>query len=380
LWSNFTYFLDDPIRGDQFEQEDDRRLYGLNFSHTLDGQMRNRPMSNTFGFQARHDDIGAIGLYNTQNRVRFNTVRADSVKETSYAPYFENRMQWGSKFRTVAGLRYDNYKFDVNAGLPANGGKVSDSILSPKISLAFGPFKGTEFYANAGQGFHSNDARGTTISIDPKTLVAADRVTPLVRANFAEIGVRRSRRKLESTLSLWGLKSKSELLFVGDAGTTEASRPSQRTGIEFSNYYTLSKNVVIDADFAYARARFSDSDPAGSRIPGAIEGIVAMGISYEPPQGLGGALRLRYFGPRPLIEDNSVRSSSSALVNGRIGYRLKGGLQIGLEMFNIFNARVADIDYFYTSRLPGEAAGGVDDIHTHPAESRSVRLSIARRF
>ncbi len=231
------------------------------------------------------------------------------------------------------------------------------------------------------RGFHSNDARGTTISVDPNDPnVAADRVTPLVRTQLAEIGVRHSTGKLQSTLALWGLKSASELLFVGDAGTTEPSRPSKRTGLEFTNYLTVAKNVVVDADFAYSRARFSDSDAAGNRIPGAIEGVVALGISYEPPQGLSGALRLRYFGPRPLIEDDSVRSSSSALVNASVGYRLKGGVQIGLEAFNLFNTRVSDIDYFYTSRLPGEAADGVDDVHTHPAESRSIRLSVSRRF
>jgi outer membrane receptor protein involved in Fe transport len=252
--------------------------------------------------------------------------------------------------------------------------------VSPKLALAFRASPSVELYASAGQGFHSNDARGTTISIDPRSGDPADRVTPLARSNFAEIGARRVRGSLQSTIALFGLNSASELLFVGDAGTTEASRPSQRTGIEITNYWTPRPNLVLDADFAYARAKFRDSAPEGNRIPGAIEGVAALGASYEPPRGLGAAIRLRYFGPRPLIEDDSVRSSSTTLVNGRIGYKLKNGLRISLESFNLFNAKVSDIDYFYTSRLPGEAAEGVDDIHTHPVEKRSFRLGITRQF
>jgi outer membrane receptor protein involved in Fe transport len=178
---------------------------------------------------------------------------------------------------------------------------------------------------------------------------------------------------------LWGLRSNSELLFVGDAGTTEASRPSQRVGIEFANYWTPKPNLSFDADFALAKARFRDSAPEGKRIPGAIEGVVSLGAAYDPPQGLGGALRLRYFGPRPLIEDNSIRSSSSTLVNGRVGYKFKKGVRLSLEVFNLLNSRVSDIDYYYESQLPGEVSP-VADIHTHPAEKRSFRLALSRQF
>lgn len=379
LWSNFTYFLDDPVRGDQFEQVDKRRVYSFQARRDFRGNLGTRAMTNTLGLQARRDDIGNVALYLTQNRQRFDTTRSDQVVETSIAPYFENRIQWSDRFRTVAGLRYDAYRFHVDSSIAENGGRTSDSIWSPKLALAYRASPSIELYASAGQGFHSNDARGTTISIDPRSRETAERVTPLVRSNFGEIGARRVRGNLQSTIALFGLNSASELLFVGDAGTTEASRPSQRVGIEITNYWTPRPGLIFDADFAFARARFRDSAPEGNRIPGAIEGVAAIGASYEPPRGLGAAIRLRYFGPRPLNEDNSVRSSSSTLVNGRIGYKLKNGLRISLESFNLFNARVSDIDYFYTSRLPGKPAEGIDDIHTHPAEKRSFRLGITRQ-
>lgn len=157
------------------------------------------------------------------------------------------------------------------------------------MSAIYGLRKDSELYVNAARGFHSNDARGTTITVDPKSGDPAQQVTPLVKARSSELGLRTVLVPgLQSTLSLWQLDLDSELLFVGDAGTTEAS------------FWKASKTVTIDADLAYARARFSDTDPAGSRIPGAIEGVAALGVSVDDPSGISGSLRLRYFGPRPL--------------------------------------------------------------------------------
>jgi len=381
LFSNFTYFLDDPVRGDQFQQADRRQVYGANAAHKWDARFGERTAENTFGFQFRFDDIGRVALYNTERRERFNVIRQDAVSEGSYAPYFENRVQWTPWLRSVLGARFDAYTFDVDSSIAANSGNNSDTMFSPKLSLAFGPWSQTELYLNVGQGFHSNDARGTTIRVDPKTGDRVSPVTPLVRANFGEVGVRTAVVKnLQSTLSLWYLGFDSELLFVGDAGTTEASRPSRRTGIEFTNYYTPVPGVTIDADYAFSRARFRDSDPAGRRIPGAIEGVASLGVSVDHKSGWFGSLRMRYFGPRPLIEDNSVRSGSTTLVNARLGYRLDQRTRFSAEIFNLFNTSASDIDYYYTSRLPGEAAGGVDDIHFHPVESRSFRLILSREF
>lgn len=380
LFSNFTYFLDDPVRGDQFEQADNRRVFGANAAHILIGKLGARPMQNEFGLQIRHDNISPVGLYLTQARNRFDTVREDAVKQTSVAPYFENRVRWAPKFRTVAGLRYDNYHFDVNASNPLNSGKNSDSLLSPKLSLIFGPFKKSEFYFNAARAFHSNDARGTTITVDPKTGDPAMPVTPLVKAKEAELGYRFGTKTLQSTFALWTLKLDSELLFTGDAGTTEPSRPTRRSGVEFANYWTPKPWLTFDADFALARARFSDVDPAGKRVPGAVEGVIAAGVAIDHPKSYFGALRLRYFGPRPLIEDNSVRSSSTFLMNAQVGYHLKNHTRVALDIFNLLNAKVSEIDYYYQSRLPGEPTAGVNDIHFHPSESRSLRLALSKDF
>lgn len=379
LFSNFTYFLDNPERGDQFEQEDRRNYYGFHLRQQL-GQNSGR-FSTSVGLQGRYDDIGRVGLFHNENRERFETVRQDTVKQSSIAPYIQTEFKVNPRLRANIGARYDAYRFDVASSIDANSGKVNDTLFSPKGSLAYRLGKYNESYFSIGRGFHSNDARGTTITVDPNDPnVPAERVTPLVRSNFGEIGLRHARGGLQSTLAIFGLNSDSELLFVGDAGTTEASRPSQRVGIEFTNYYNVGNGLILDADFAYARARFRDDDEAGKRIPGALEGIVALGATYERERGIAGALRLRYFGPRPLIEDNSVRSDSSTLVNGRIGYKFKKGLRLNLDIYNLLDASVSDIDYFYTSRLRGEPADGVDDVHFHPSEKRSFRIGLVRQF
>ena len=379
LFSNFTYFLDDPVNGDQFSQPDRRVTTGLNASHSWNQQLLGRESQTTVGLQFQNDNI-FNGLYNTVARERLSTTRQDHIVQRSLGLHLENSMRWADKFRTVTGVRADTYRFDVRSDNAANSGKARDSQLSPKLNLIFGPWSRTEFYASAGRGFHSNDARGTTISIDPKTGLGADKVQPLVRSTGAEVGVRTEVVPgLQSSLSLYRLNFDSELTFAGDAGTTEAGRPSRRVGVEFSNYYKATRWLTIDADLAFAKARFSDSDAAGNRISGAVEGVASLALAVDKLGPYFGALQLRYFGPRPLIEDNSVRSKSTATLNGRIGYKINPRTKIELEGYNLTNRKHSAIDYFYASRLTSEAAP-VNDIHFHPIEKRSFRVSLVANF
>jgi hypothetical protein len=381
LFSNFTYFLDDPVNGDQFEQADRRVVTGGRMTHQWFSNLLGRQSENLAGFDIRHDDIGNIGLYQTHQRQRLETVRADKVQQTSGGLFVQSTIQWTDKVRSVAGLRADDYSFDVHAGDPVNGGTANASILSPKLNLILGPWRNTELYASAGSGFHSNDGRGTTLTRDPKTGQPAEPLQPLVRTEGAELGLRSTLiPRLQSTLALWGLDIASELVFSGDAGSTEASRPSRRSGIEWSNYYRLSEHFVLDADLAYSKARFTDNDPIGPRIPGAVEGVVSSGISAYDLGRFSGSLRYRYLGPRPLIEDNSVRSPASHLIQASLGYALTARYRLVVEGLNLLNAKVSDVDYYYASRLPGEPAGGVNDTHFHPVEPRAVRLRFEATF
>ena len=216
--------------------------------------------------------------------------------------------------------------------------------------------------------------------MDPVTGDRVDPADPLIQTYGAEIGVRTSYIPgLHSTLSFWWLDIDSELLFVGDAGTTEASRPSRRYGVEWANYYNLTKNLTIDAGFSFSHAEFRDDDPAGNHIPGSIESIVAAGISYSADSGFFGSLRLRYFGPRPLIEDNSFRSGETILLGAKVGYRFNETWTLSAEVLNALDRRDHDIDYAYESRVrPGDAAR--TQIHFHPVEPVQARFALTARF
>ena len=379
LFSNFTYFLDDPVNGDQFAQPDRRTTVGVNASRTWFTTLGGRTSENTLGVQFQNDSI-SNGLQSTVARQVLSTTRSDHIIERSVGVYAENKTQWTDKFRTVAGLRADHFSFKVNSDNPANSGTTSDTKVSPKLNLIFGPWNKTEFYASAGYGFHSNDARGATITQDPKTGLAADRVQPLVRSKGIELGVRTEAiAGLQSALSVYRLDFDSELTFAGDAGTTEAGRPSRRVGFEFSNYYKVNRWLTADADVSFARARFRDVDPAGNRIPGAVEGVASLALAVDNVGPYFGALQLRFFGPRPLIEGNGVRSSSTATLNGRVGYKFSPKVKLELEAFNLTNRKASAIDYYYVSQLKGEAAP-VADVHFHPIESRSLRLTVVANF
>ncbi len=383
LFHNFTYFLNDPVNGDQFKQMDDRVIVGAGASRTFLGTAFGVKSETTVGVQTRYDDI-KVGLFNTRERTVLSTVRDDRVKEASAGVFGENTLRWTNWLRTTVGLRGDVYWTDVASNLAVNSGKESDAILSPKLGLVLGPWAGTELYVNAGTGFHSNDARGTTTTIDPVSGDPAERTPFLVRSEGAEIGLRSQPwRGFLSTLSLFVLDFDSEIVFIGDAGNTEASRPSRRVGAEFTIDAKLTPWLTLDFDAAYTQARFKEDDPTapGRRIPGAVEGVISAGLSFHDVfGGWFGGVKVRYFGPRPLIEDNSVRSEATTTVSARLGYKFSNGLIVRLDGFNLLNEEANQIDYYYASRLLGEPAGGVEDIHFHPLEPRSFRLSATMQW
>jgi len=333
------------------------------------------------GFESRFDDIDRVGLYLTQARERRSTIREDAVQRLGLGLYAEQQLQPTDWLRVIAGLRFDSAQFDVDSDLHANSGSASDSITSPKLSFVFGPWADTEFFINAGRGFHENDARGTTITVDPGDgVTAADRVNPMVRASGAEIGMRTALLPhTQLALTAWTLDLDSELLYVGDAGATEANRASERHGVELGVFVTPREWLTLDADLAWSHARFSEPDPAGDYIPGAVEGVASVGVAVQHPSGWFGGARFRHFGAAPLVEDDSVRSDPTTVVNLEMGYRLNKRFAVSLAAYNLFDSHDNDITYFYESQLPGEGTP-VADRHFHPVEPRTLRLTVETRF
>jgi len=435
LFSDFTYYLNDPVMGDQFEQQDRRWVTGVAAAHTIFSQWFGRKTENTFGLQVRNDWVHN-GLYQTQDRVRsdkndVNACDAEPIPECDTNPdliallpaatdvnrftetmigfYLENKIQWAEKFRSVVALRGDEAIDNVTNVTPSyvatelpgapvinvaelNSGSASQFLPSPKASLIFGPWSKTEFYVQAGFGFHSNDARGTTQRIEPispdypfPTLTKP--TNPLVPTKGAEAGVRTlTIPHLQSTLSLWYLYSDSELQQSGDTGGTVASTsPSNRYGVEWANYYTPVEHLAIDFDFADSKALFTTIDPddaapgspGGRYVPEAVGMVISSGITAQDYKGFWGSLRLRYFGPRNLTSDAIYRSSSTALLNAEVGYHINERWRISAQFFNLLNRYDHDIDYAYTSRITPTGPAEFTDVY-HPVEPFQVRFTLVR--
>jgi len=371
LYSNFTYFLDDPVHGDQFEQVDQRWIYGGSLTKRWslsDG------WSARTGVSARVDDIGKVGLYRTTARVRRETVRQDALTEWSTALWGEASKSFG-KLDATFGLRADAMGADVKAGDPRNAGDVSDLLVSPKLALAWRLSKTFEFYADAGRGFHSNDARGAVITVDPVTGDPAERAPLLSPSDGAELGLRWKRSGLTLTAAAWALHVDSELVYVGDAGFTEAAGATRREGVELLADWRPTARLNLTASYAGTHARFTNGD----RIPNAVSSVLSAGASWKLGRASTVSLTWRRLGAAPLIEDNSVRSRPTGLVNALFVQDF-GKASLMVEVLNLTNSRKDDIAYSYASRLPGETADGVDDVHFHPVEPRAVRAGVKINF
>jgi outer membrane receptor protein involved in Fe transport len=380
LYSNFTYALERPATGDQFSQQDDRKVYGLSASQAMDHELAGLPARSELGLQLRQDRA-RVGLFDTESRAVLATTRDDRLRETLLGLYGQSSVELASWARAVLGLRADQASFQVNSlSLQANSGRTRATLASPKFALILGPWARTEFFLNAGRGFHSNDARGTTARIDPKTGDGVDPVPGLVKARGQELGMRSEWLPgLQSSLALWRLDFDSELVYVGDAGATEANRPSKRRGIEWNNRYIPLPWLLIDADLAWTHARFSDADPAGDRIPNAVDKVASLGLTVRELGPWSASLQWRYLGSAALVEDNSVRSQSSLTANLRLSRRFGLKSELTLDVFNLFDRKVNDIEYFYESQLPGETTP-VADRHVHPGEPRTVRVTWRQTF
>ena len=378
LNSNFTYALAPRPDGNQFAQRDNRQVLGLSASQTIDHSLGSLNARSEIGLQLRHDRV-RLGLYDTAARQVTGVTREDRVRETLLGVYGQTSVELAPRLRGVVGLRADQVKFSVDGlSLAANSGRSSDRQLSPKFSLIAGPWAKTEFFFNAGRGMHSNDARGAT--------APADAAPGLVASRGMEVGLRSEWLPgLTSSLALWKLDFDSELVYVGDAGNTEASRPSKRSGVEWNNRWAPLPWLLVDADLAWTHARFSGvanaSDPVGNRIPNSVDKVASVAFTARDLGPWTASLQWRYLGSGPLTEDNSVRSHSALTTNLRIAHQFNPRTSLTLDVFNLFDRRVNDIEYFYESRLPTEPLGvAVADKHVHPAEPRTLRLTLTHSF
>ena len=376
LFSNFTYAMDRPATGDQFSQQDQRSVLGIKASRAWVHQLGGLDEHSEVGVQMRRDAI-RVGLYDTQARTILATTRDDEVRETLVGLYGQSQVHLAPWLRAVGGLRVDQVRLGVDSlTLAANSGQALATQWSPKLSFIAGPWSQTEYFFNVGRGLHSNDVRGVTNRVDPRTGNAVQPVPALVAAQGWELGVRtQALAGLQSSLALWELRSASELLYVADAGSTEASQASRRRGIEWNNRWTLDRRWQFDVDLAGTHARYVN----GARIPNAVDHVASLGATVRDQGPWSASLQWRYLGAAALVEDNSVRSRPSSTFNLRLSRNfLDVGarpMSVTLDIFNLLNNRVDDVQYYYASQLRGEGAAVTDRV-VHPAEPRTARLTL----
>lgn len=379
LYSNFTYFLEDPENGDEFQQRDRRTVSGLWGTSEHGSRLAGRDLALRWGGDLRHDDIQTVGLYATRARTRLDAVRDDEVNESSASLWLSGEWHATDSLRLEAGLRGDYYRWDVAAQLAGNSGSGSDTLVTPTLGLAWRASDVLELYANAGRGFHSNDVRGATISVDPASGESVDAVDVLIPADGAEVGLRVEQgQRFNATIALFALRLDSELVYVGDAGTTEPNGATRRQGLEVTAFWQATPWLALNSAYTSTNARFRHDSGDGRAIPGAVEDSFTLGANLVGRHGLSASARLRYLGSAPLIEDGSVRSEASWLLNAGAAWRHKA-LELRLDVFNLLDSDDDDIAYFYRSRLASEAQG-VDDVHFHPLEPRAVRLTASLHF
>ena len=382
LFSNFTYFELRPDTGDQFEQAESRNLIGTKVVKGWTGSLFGHDSTTEAGFQLRHDHID-VGLFNTEDRIPFQTVNDNRINETEAAVYLENTTIWNDWFRSLIGVRQDNIHLGLTElNIPQNTGTASGNRTSPKMSLIFGPWDKTEFFVDVGNGFHSNDARGVIYRVDPTTGGPSSPVPALVGAFGQEIGVRTEILPgLQSSLSLWRLNSESELVYDADSavGSTAPNGASKRYGVEWSNHAVLTDWLLFDADLAYTHARFAnnnDNGELGNHIQNAVPKVGSVGLTVHDVDYWSGDIKLRYIGKYPLSQDNTLVGSSAIVTNLRLTRALTPSVSLSLDVLNLFDRRYYDIEYEQDYRASLASAPVPDGITVHPGEPREVRLSL----
>ena len=379
LYSNFTYAL--QPNGDQFGQTEHRWAGGGRLSRTwlMDHDL-GPEVIHTLGLQWRQDQM-RLGLMDTTSRQTRAWVRDDQVQLAQVALYGESEWRWHPWLKTVAGLRLDQLHARVNSLMQAdNSGSAHGAKLAPKLSWVLGPWRDSELFFNLGQGFHSNDARGMTTRVDPRTANPVAVSSVLANSWGRELGLKSNvNQHLQTRVALWQLNFDSEQVYANDTGGTLAGRPSHRHGVEWGTQWAPTAHVAVSADLAWSHAGFANDSPAGAAVPQAAPKMARVQGMLNDLQGWSAGLGLRHVAARPLLSDRSAWAPSSTTLDLRVLRQVSDAWEWGVEVLNLTDRKNIDAAYAYVSRLAGEPLGGISDVHLHPAWPRTWRLLMAWR-
>jgi hypothetical protein len=386
LFSNFTFFELRPATGDQFEQVEHRDSFGGQVVQGWNHGLIGRDSITEAGFQLRHDNVH-VSLLNTEARIPFETVTDDEVHESEAGAYFQNTTNWMPWLRTLAGAREQTIALHRSAlAIPQNRGDASARKTLPKVSLIFGPWARTEFFANFGKGFHSNDARGVIGKIDSTTGLPASPVPALVGSSGRELGVRSEALPgLQSSLAFWSLNSDSELIYNPDSGigSTSPNGASKRYGVEWTNHRVVGRHFLVDADLAWTHARYAannDNGQTGDLIPNAVSKVALVRATMQHLGPWSVDLETRFIGAYPLSQDGGLTTPSSTVTNARLQRDLSPAAEMSLDVLNVFSRAYWDIAYRQDYRASPTRPMVPSGITVHPGEPRELRLALKLRF
>jgi len=386
LFNNFTHFLIDPVNGDQEDQHEDRSTLGGAIGYVHPREIFGVDNELLMGFQTRYDFIhvsrtpskDSVSIPAAYDPLGYG--ERDQVRLGSNALYVQATTHWTDWFRTVLGLRDDDqYGSDVGT----NPGTASRNILEPKGSLIFEPRATTEIYVSAGRGFHSDDLRGVN-----QARITGVQGAPLIATQMGEeIGLRQELfdRKVALTLALFNLDAQSETEYNPDVGQDDAGPASRRYGYELNVTYQALRWLefygTLSQDHARFKTLFSDgTGHLGHYMPNDPLATGSLAVYVKNAGSWSGSLALRYLGAYPLSSDDVVKGSGYHEWNSDVRYAFVSGWSGTVGIYNILNTKANAMEYWYIDRLPGEPAGGVSDVHVHPLEPLSFRVTLAKRF
>jgi TonB family protein len=361
LFSNFTLYLRDPVNGDEIEQVDRRTFYGGRMSYRVLHRAGPVELETTIGADARSDDIHEE-LWDTAHRQQLMAVRANDVHESFVGAYFNEQVAPARWLRANVGGRADLLSFAVDdrlvSSIPGGGGSGVGAAhqLSPKASLILTPLDSPraalDVYLDYGHGFHSNDVRG--VFADPP-------VTPLARAIGEEVGARaRLFGRWDLAAALWQLDLASEIVWNGDDGTTVASDPTTRRGVEVETRLEVTPWLAADLDLTFTKSRFSTDMANGGGLALAPKQTWAGGLSARHDLGGGvGRAGLRFYGigDRPATDDGALVAPGFTQFDLHLGYRRRR-FDVALDVENLLNGTFRSAQFATVSRLPNEPAVG----------------------
>lgn len=366
-----------PTYDFQISQFDTRTTLGGRTDRLL---LDNDTVEVTIGGNFRHDDIGDVGLDHTRNGVFIDNISDNDITQGSLGAFAEATWYLADGWRLLGGVRADYFDFDVKARNPDSfAGSASDSLVSPKLGLAWAALEDLELYANWGHGFHSNDARGVVNSAAP--------VPALSEGQGHELGARFSIGDFLFTTAYWWLDQDSELIFVGDSNSVEPKGSSERDGLELTLFWQPLPWLGIDAVYTSSEARYTHN-PEGRYVEQAVEEAGQIGFSATR-ENWELSTRLRYLGPYALTADNSERADSLTTLNVRGAYHWEH-LTVYAEIINLMDSDREEIVYYYPAWISGfdsanQNAESMDCAAVDCTMSRttvpgSLRLGVSYRF